>query len=114
MWGRLSGRSSAPSSSRFSLSSRTAAIEQGVAGRHAELAGNDDVAPPRPERLAEQLLGALTAVDVGRIDQIHADLERSLDQGDCLIELVTDKAPTSESEWTDLSEVRPVDEDTAM
>jgi hypothetical protein len=43
------------------------------------------VAPAAGQRLADDLLGLAAAIDVGRVDEIDAGVERSVDDPDALV-----------------------------
>ena len=50
----------------------------------AELGGEHHLVAPAGDRAADELLVRVRAVDVGRVEQRHAELERAVDGGDRL------------------------------
>ena len=61
---------------------RTAAVVGLVVHRHEELRGQDDIVAAALERLADDLFGCATGVDVGRVDKVDACVERMVDDAD--------------------------------
>ena len=51
----------------------------------AELGGDDDLVPERPQRFADDFFVGEGAVDLGRVEEGHAAVHRSADQGDALV-----------------------------
>src|SRR6185436_19960914 len=82
-----------------------AAVVRVLAHRHEELGRQKHVVAAAVERFADDLFGDAAGVDVGRVDEVYAAVERGVDDADGVGAIVV--APRAEhhrsqTQWADL------------
>lgn len=66
---------------------RAAPLVRVLAHRQAELGGDDEIIPAALDGPADDLLGLTPGVDVSRVDDVDASLERAVDDADRILQI---------------------------